>query len=130
MPTYVVERVFEVLSERGIRSAHPKILVVGIAYKKDVKDLRKSPALDIIEILRKKNIPVSYYDPLIPFLKFSTIDLKCIRFKASTLSKFDCAIICTDHSSVDYGFLRRCSRIIFDSRNVYRGREAENIVRL
>ena len=145
MPEYVVERVIDVLKltvtharQKSWRVRHvlwrkprtTKILVIGVTYKKDIKDLRKSPALDIIDIFQKKNISVSYYDPLIPYLKLNHIDLKSIRLNAKTLNAFDCVVIATDHSSVDYNFVLKNSRLIFDTRNVYHGKKNDKVVRL
>ncbi len=119
MPLYIIERVKDVLDNRGISLSKAKILVVGVTYKKDIKDLRKSPPLDIIAALQKQRVAVSYYDPIIPYLKIDNINLKSVDFNKNALSKFDCVIIATDHSEVDYGLIRKYAKLIFDSRNVY-----------
>lgn len=130
MPEYVVARVEEILNKNGVTLNRAKILIIGVTYKKDVRDLRKSPALDIIDILQKKDINVSYYDPLIPYLKINHIDLRAINFKKQALNKFDCAVIVADHTSVDYDFILKNSRLIFDTRNVYKGITHKKIFRL
>ena len=130
MPEYVVKRVSEILSGKGIRLNKAKILLVGVTYKKDVKDLRKSPALDIIEILQKKKSLVSYYDPLIPYLKLNHLNLKSIDLTKSNLNNFDCIVITTDHSSVDYKFILNNSRLIFDTRNAYKNSSNKKIFTL
>ncbi len=137
MPEYISKRVLNLLSRKlsepkrgGMPPGAARILVSGVTYKKDVKDLRKSPALDIIEILQKKNADVSYYDPLIPYLKINTINLKSIVLTKKTLKEFDCVIIATDHSLVDYNFILKNSKFIFDTRNVYKGKKDERIVLL
>lgn len=130
MPGYIVERLLAILNKNKIPLNKSKILIVGVTYKKDVKDLRQSPALDIVEILQKKNISVSYYDPLIPYLKLNQINLKCIDLDRKTLAQFDCALIATDHSSVDYNFIANNVRFIFDTRNVYKNKNTKNIFRL
>ncbi|MBU3958603.1 MAG: nucleotide sugar dehydrogenase [Candidatus Omnitrophica bacterium] len=130
MPEYVTQRVMDLLSKENKKISKARILVVGVTYKKDVKDLRKSPALDIIEILQNKNSLVSYYDPLIPYLKFNHINLQSITFNKKELNKFDCAVIASDHSSVDYDFILRNSRFIFDTRNVYKNIKDKKIFRL
>jgi len=130
MPDYIVGRVDEILKKKGIALKKSRILVAGVTYKKDIKDLRKSPALDIIEILQKKNADVSYYDPLIPYLKLNNINLKSVKLSAFGLSRFDCVIIATDHSNVDYNFILKHSRLIFDTRNVYKGVEDRKLFRL
>ena len=106
------------------------MLVVGVTYKKDIKDLRKSPALDLIEVLQKKGAKVSYLDPLIPYLKLGRVDLRAIKPAPGVLRKFDCAVIATDHSAVDYKSLLKNCILIFDARNVYKGAGAKIVSRL
>ncbi len=133
MPGYVVERVVALASHQVTKSpSHPlKILVAGVTYKKDIKDLRKSPPLDIIDICQKRGIDVSYYDPLIPYLKINDINLKSVDIKKKgLLEAFDCVIIATDHSDTDYKFILKNAKLIFDTRNVYKGITSSKIVRL
>ena len=130
MPFYVVKRLSEILFKKGISLSKAKILVLGVTYKKDVKDLRKSPALDIIEILQKKALSVEYYDPLIPYLKLAQIDLKSIKLNKQNLARFDCAIIAADHSSLNYKFILRNSKLIFDTRNIYKNIKSTKLFRL
>jgi UDP-N-acetyl-D-glucosamine dehydrogenase len=130
MPIYVVERTREILNRRGLKLSKANILVVGVTYKKDILDLRQSPPLDIIEILKKDAGSVAYYDPLIPYLKFKNIDMKSVDLNPVKLNGFDCVIIATDHSTVDYSLILKSSRAIFDSRNVYKGIENKKIHRL
>jgi UDP-N-acetyl-D-glucosamine dehydrogenase len=120
MPKYVVEKVEELLKEKGVLLNKAKILVMGVTYKKDVKDLRESPALDIIERLQKEKASVNYYDPLVPYLKIDGIDLKGISVSKNGLKKYDCVIITTDHNGVDYSLVRKNAKLIFDTRNVYK----------
>ncbi|MCM8799523.1 MAG: nucleotide sugar dehydrogenase [Candidatus Omnitrophica bacterium] len=127
MPYYIVERVVNLLKNKKKKW---EVLIIGVTYKKDVKDLRKSPVLDIIEILQKNDIKVAYYDPLIPYLKINNINLKASELKKEILNKFDCVIIATDHSNIDYKFILDNSSLIFDTRNVYRGIDDRRIVRL
>jgi UDP-N-acetyl-D-glucosamine dehydrogenase len=119
MPEYVIERVKKTLEERKIRFKNAKILVIGLTYKKNIKDLRKSPSLDIINALKKRKINVHYYDPLIPYLDFEHLKLKSIDLKHGVLSRFDCVIIATAHSCLDYEFILKNSSLIFDTSNVY-----------
>jgi UDP-N-acetyl-D-glucosamine dehydrogenase len=130
MPQYVLTRVGDILAKQGLTLSKAKILVAGVTYKKDVKDLRKAPALDIIEILQQRGSFVSYYDPLIPYLKINRIKLKSVALNKDVLGSFDCAIIATDHSSIDYGFLLKYARLIFDTRNVYKDTVNKKIARL
>jgi len=125
MPGYIVERVLALTGKK------PKILVIGVTYKKDIKDLRKSPSIDIIDVLQKRGIDVSYYDPLIPYLKVNhTLNLRSIEFNKSALAKFDCVIIATDHTCLDYQFILKNSKLIFDSRNVYRNVISDKVIKL
>lgn len=121
MPGYIADRLEILLKEgkAGIRGA--RILVMGVTYKKDTKDLRKSPSIDIIDILQKRRAKVQYHDPLIPYLKIEPdISLKCMELSRASLRGFDCVVIATDHSKVDYDFVLKNSKLIFDTRNVYR----------
>ena len=101
-----------------------------MTYKKDIKDLRKSPALDIIEILLKNKCLVSYYDPLIPYLKLNHINLKSINFNNKNLRKFDCVVIATDHSAIDYQSILKNAKVIFDTRNIFKDTNSGKVVRL
>lgn len=125
MPAYVVERLEALKPLRGA-----KILALGVTYKKDVKDLRKSPALEIINLLKKRDAHVFYADPLIPYLKFDHYNLKATSITAEVLSEMDCCLLITDHSEFDYELILSRSKLIFDTRNVYKGRKADKLIRL
>ncbi|MDD5421825.1 MAG: UDP binding domain-containing protein, partial [Candidatus Omnitrophica bacterium] len=95
------------------------------------KDLRESPALEIIHILQQKGANVSYYDPYLPYLKMDGMDLKCVKFDKHTFENADCVVIITDHSSVDYKFMLKHSRLVVDTRNVLKNmKDRTKIVRL
>lgn len=131
MPHYAVSKVAEGLNEHTKPLKGSKVLVVGVAYKKDVKDLRESPALEIIEMLVKKGADVSYYDPLFSYLKIHNINLKCAKFSKGTLKSADCVLIVTDHTNIDYGFIVKNSKLIVDTRNILKNIEdRSNIVKL
>ncbi|MFA5156011.1 MAG: nucleotide sugar dehydrogenase [Candidatus Omnitrophota bacterium] len=130
MPAYVVSRVRSLLEQNRKKFTKNKVLVLGVTYKQDIKDLRKSPALDIISILQKDKVHVTYHDPLIPYLKMGDIDLKSVKLTAANLKGFDCVIIATGHSSVNYRFILENSRSIFDTRNVYKGIKNKKIFKL
>jgi UDP-N-acetyl-D-glucosamine dehydrogenase len=127
MPEYITQRLGQALQKS---KSGKNVLIVGVTYKKDVKDLRKSPAIDIIEILQKNKYRVSYHDPLIPYLRFNRIDLKSLELNKNNLGRFDCAVIVTDHSSFDYGLILKHSRLIFDTRNIYKGIKERKVIRL
>jgi len=120
MPKYVVERITRILAEdkRSLHSA--EIMVVGVAYKNDVKDLRESPALRIIRLLQRNKSRVSYYDPLFPFIKAKGINLKQAPFTREFLRRQDFVVIVTAHSSLDYGFIAEHAKAIFDTRGILR----------
>jgi len=130
MPEYVVGRVGKILIRQDIKLKKAKILIIGVTYKKDVKDLRKSPALDIIDLLQKAKVAVSYYDPFIPYLRLNQFNLKSIALNRENLKGFDCVVITTDHSTVDYKFILGNSKLVFDTRNIYKGIKNKKIIRL
>ena len=131
MPHYVVSKVIDGLNDQRKSLRCSKVLLVGVAYKKDVKDLRESPALEIIDILIKKGALVSYYDPHLPYLKIEGINLKSVDFTKESFKDSDCVIIVTDHSNVDYKFIADNSKLVVDTRNVLRAvKNKTNIVRL
>ncbi len=130
MPEYVVNRIESLLKDKGVMFNKSKVLIIGVAYKKDVKDLRKSPALDIIDILIKSRVKVSYHDPLVPYLKFPNLNLKSVFITKENLSKYDCVVIVTDHSRLDYNLILKNAKSIFDTRNVYIGKDNSKIIRL
>ncbi len=130
MPLYIVQRLEEILLSKRKPLNAARILILGVTYKKDVKDLRKSPALDVIEILQSNAVRVGYYDPFIPYLKINRINLKSIKLNKANLSAFDCTVIVTDHSRVDYNFILNNSKFIFDVHNVYAGVSDKKIFKL
>lgn len=123
MPRYVVDRLagaLNSLSGRGLRDA--RILILGIAYKKNVDDMRESPALKIIELLEAQGAAVDYYDPFIPSIPstrdHSALAGRCsIEWDPAALHNYDAFLICTDHDQVDYRSLAASERLIVDTRN-------------
>ena len=128
MPHYITERVLHLLKDKPLSKI--KILVVGVTYKKDIKDLRQSPALDIIETFQAKGVEVSYYDPLVPYLMINGIHLKCSKLESTNLKQADCVLIATDHSSLDYAFILKHARFIFDTRNIYKHSSNPKVIKL
>ncbi|MBD3245814.1 MAG: nucleotide sugar dehydrogenase [Candidatus Omnitrophica bacterium] len=119
MPRYVVDRVEKALVARKRPLYGAPVLVLGVTYKKDVKDLRESPALEIIEELQSRGAKTQYSDPLLPFLKIKEIDLRNVKLTVKNIKEYACVIIVTDHSAVDYARLQKHAQMIFDTRNVY-----------
>ncbi len=126
MPDYAVTRLKAML---GKSFKNARVLVLGVTYKKDVKDLRKSPSIRLIELLRKQT-RVDYYDPVIPYLKLDGLDLKAIDLTPAKLKSYDVVVAAVDHSAVDYDLIYKNARLIFDTRNVYKDKTDQKVVKL
>jgi len=126
MPQYVITRVAEALNDDGKAIRSSRILVMGVAYKKDVDDMRESPAADIIDELNARGADVCYHDPHVPTMppmRQHDIHLSSVDLTAEELSGADCVLIVTDHTAVDYGLVGRASKLVVDTRNAMRGVE-------
>jgi UDP-N-acetyl-D-glucosamine dehydrogenase len=132
MPKHVVQRVMDALNDREQSVKGSRILILGVAYKPDVSDIRESPALEIIHLLRERGARVSYHDPHVPELIVDGVNLKTCNLQPATVSAQDCVVIVTHHSRVDYKFVVKEAALIVDTRNATRdvpfGRE--KIIRL
>ncbi len=126
MTAYAVERVKELLKDKGKSLAKANILVVGVTYKKDVRDLRKSPPLRLLELLKAQS-SVDYYDPFVPYLNITGISMDSVLLTPALIKKYDCVIIAVDHTDVDYALIARHAKFIFDVKNVYKGKKLKNI---
>ena len=127
MPEYVVERITRMLNERFARSINKtSILTLGVAYKKDIKDLRESPSLDVIRLLEKQGAKVQYNDPFVPGFAWEGRAYKSVKLTAELIKKVDLVVILTNHTQYDYQFIVDNAKAVFDSRNatkdVKRGR--------
>ncbi len=120
MPEYVRQRVWRTLNILGIAPSRSKILVMGVAYKKNIDDCRESPALKIIELLISDGIDVSYHDPYVNALQYNKLDMKSVPCTKEVISHQDLVIILTDHSDIDYDFLVQHAKHVLDTRNVTR----------
>jgi len=130
MPHYVVERVSDALNTVRKPINGSKVHLIGVAYKRDVNDLRESPALDVIELLSKRGAALSYSDPFVPEIQHGGHTFKSIDLPSALESKPDCAVICTDHSTFDYDALVKSGIMIVDTRNALKDRRESTIVRL
>ena len=129
MPAFVVERVGEALNTRKKAINGSRVHVFGVAYKKDVNDMRESPALDVMELLERRGAVLSYTDPYVPVLKHGDLDLVSIpEDKAG--EGVDIAVICTNHSVFNYAAMPGRFPLVLDTRNALKGTEAENLFRL
>jgi UDP-N-acetyl-D-glucosamine dehydrogenase len=130
MPYHVLASVTAALNGQKKALNGARVLVLGVAYKKDIDDLRESPALTIIELLQKQGAEVSYHDPYFPFVgKGRKYDLQMKRAPLEDFGQYDCVLIVTDHSDYDYARIVRESQLVVDTRNATRGISAPNVVR-
>ena len=129
MPYHVLASVSSALNTRKKSVNGARVLVLGVAYKKDIDDLRESPSLTIIELLQKDGAQVSYHDPYFPFIgKGRKYDLQMKRAELKDLGQYDCVLIVTDHSDYDYQRIVQESQLVVDTRNATRGIQSAKIV--
>src|SRR5277367_1926255 len=130
MPYHVVTSAATALNERRKSLNGSKVLILGVAYKKDIDDLRESPSLTIIELLQKQGAEVSYNDPYLPFVgRGRKYDLQMKSVSLDNLGDYDCVLIVTDHSDYNYRQIVREAKLVVDSRNATKGIQSPNIVR-
>ncbi|HWG36455.1 MAG TPA: nucleotide sugar dehydrogenase [Terriglobales bacterium] len=125
MPEHVVSRVAEALNQNGKPLRNARVHVLGVAYKKDVNDVRESPALDVMHHLLKKQAQVCYTDPHVAALHEPGLELRSVPL--SQLKEADCAVLITDHSAFDYAQIARDARLIVDTRNALRAHSGPRI---
>ncbi len=124
MPYYVIDKTAQALNHQGKALKGAKVLVLGVAYKKNVDDMRESPSLKIINLLMEKEAKVEYSDPYvpkIPKLRKYKLDMASVPLTEKNLSKYDVAMVLTDHSGFDYEFIYEHSNLIIDTRNAMAG---------
>lgn len=126
MPFFVVGRIADALNERHKSLRGSKILLLGAAYKKDISDIRESPALKLIKLLKKKGAEVLYHDPHVPVLPDFKMESQPLT--RSLLGNIDCAVVVTDHSGVDYLLVNKTAPLIVDTRNVMKDLKKEKII--
>jgi UDP-N-acetyl-D-glucosamine dehydrogenase len=129
MPEFVVHRVADALNSQKKALNGSRVHVIGVAYKRDVNDLRESPALEILELLDKAGAIVSYTDPYFPSFKHGHLDLKSVDEK-SMHDGIDCGMIVTDHKAFDYQAMVRNFKLLVDTRNALKGVSSPNVFRL
>jgi UDP-N-acetyl-D-glucosamine dehydrogenase len=128
MPAFVVQKVADALNHDAKALNGSSIIILGVAYKKDIDDLRESPALEIIRILQEKGAAVAYHDPYCPVIaddghtQVRHLPIKSIALTSSTLRAADVVVVVTDHTAIDYELVRKNAPIIVDTRGVMRGR--------
>jgi UDP-N-acetyl-D-glucosamine dehydrogenase len=134
MPRYVISRLMDALNDRGKPLRGSKVLVLGLAYKKDVDDVRESPSLELIELLREKGAKVDYNDPHVPRMpkkRDYDLEMTSIELTADALAGYDAVLISTDHTAYDYAFIVDNAQLVVDTRNATSdvGNRREKIVK-
>jgi UDP-N-acetyl-D-glucosamine dehydrogenase len=131
MPEYVVGKLVKALNERRRSLKGSKVLILGIAYKKNVDDMRESPAVEVMEMLRDAGAELAYSDPHVPVfpkMREHTFDLSSVALTPESLACFDAVVLTTDHTKFDYDMILANAQLVIDSRGVYRD-QAENVVK-
>ena len=130
MPYFVVDNIVEAMSQQGKALRGSRVLILGMAYKRDIDDLRESPSLTIIELLQKRGAEVAYNDPFFPTVgQGRKYALNMTSTPLEKIPEFDCVVIVTDHSQYDYAGIVAKAKLVIDTRNATRGMTAPNIVR-
>jgi len=131
MPEYVVNKTALALNDRQRSIKGSKVLVLGIAYKKNVDDMRESPSVEVMELLRGLGAEISYSDPHVPVfpkMREHKFDLKSVPLTAEGIASYDCVVLTTDHDKFDYDLLKQHAKLIVDTRGKYSGKH-DNIVK-
>lgn len=130
MPDYVVRRVVDILGQLKKPIKDSKILILGVAYKKDISDWRESPALEVIEKFLEKKAKVSYHDPYVPSLNIEHHKMNSVALTDAAIKSHDCVVVITHHSAFDMQRIVNKAKLIFDSRNATKGVRSDKIVKL
>jgi UDP-N-acetyl-D-glucosamine dehydrogenase len=117
MPMFWVRKLSEALNTQGKAVQGASVLVLGVAYKRDIEDIRESPALDIIRLLEGQGAKVSYFDPHVPQFRENGRDYRSVELTPERVSAADCVMVVTDHTSVDYQMIKQSSKLVVDTRN-------------
>lgn len=123
MPQYVVNKLMDGLNNNGIALKNSKVLVLGIAYKKNVDDMRESPSVEIMELVRDKGAEIAYSDPHVakfPKMRAHNFDLSSVALTAESLASYDAVILATNHDGFDYDLIKQNAKLIIDTRGIYR----------
>ncbi|MCZ2080400.1 MAG: nucleotide sugar dehydrogenase [Bryobacterales bacterium] len=129
MPHFVIDRIQSALNEHAKPLKGSHVHIMGVAYKRDIDDVRESPALDIILLLEKRGARVTFSDPFVPALRDHGVEMEASD-PARAISEADCVVIVTDHAQFDYGSLVENARLIVDTRNALKKYRSDKIVRL
>ena len=132
MPDYVVSRLVSALNARGKSLSGARVLALGIAYKRDVDDMRESPSVFVMERLRDWGAEVSYSDsnvPVFPKMREHRFDLSSVSLSPEVVAGFDAVVLLTDHTDFDYQMIRDNAQLLIDTRGKFRGQTADNLAR-
>ena len=121
MPEFVRTKAWRILNEHGLAPSLSRILVLGLAYKRDISDWRESPAIEVIKLLQADGADVAYHDPYIPVFKHEGLDLESVEISDDALQAADLVIITTDHSNLDYARVVREAKHVLDTKNATKG---------
>jgi UDP-N-acetyl-D-glucosamine dehydrogenase len=130
MPAFTVQLIADALNEKGKTIKGSRILAIGVAYKRDTNDVRESPALQVLEALYSKGASISFSDPYVSSVNIREQTIKSIDLTAEALRSMDCVVILTDHSTVDYALVAKCSPLIVDTRNALKSSSRSGVVTL
>jgi UDP-N-acetyl-D-glucosamine dehydrogenase len=131
MPEWVIEKTAAALNGQGKALKGSRVLVLGIAYKKNVDDTRESPAVELMELLRERGAEVAYSDPFVPRfpkMREHKFDLSCVALDAKSLAGYDVVLLATDHDGFDYSLIGQHARLLVDTRGRYR-KPQSNVVK-
>ena len=131
MPLWVIGKVMDALNDKGKSLKGSKVLVLGIAYKKNVDDMRESPSVELMEILSEKGAFLDYSDPHVPIfpkMREHYFDLESVELTKENIAEYDLVLLATDHAAFDYGLIKESASLIVDTRGVYK-EPAKNIVK-
>jgi len=130
MPEHVAHLVLDIVNSQGKSALDARVLLLGLAYKRDIDDMRESPALEILELLREHGAEVRYHDPLVPTCRDGAYNMHTVELTAAELERADCVVLVTDHSCFDQALIVQHATAIVDTRNALRAFSSENIIRL
>ena len=117
MPRHVIYKVMDFLNENGLALTKTKVLILGLAYKKNISDVRESPALELLELLEKKCSEIDYFDPFVPSINWNGGKMNSIDLSEKTIKQYDLIVLATDHTDVDYDFIAASNVLVYDTRN-------------
>jgi UDP-N-acetyl-D-glucosamine dehydrogenase len=130
MPEHVLALISDALNIKKKSVNGSKILVLGMAYKNDIDDMRESPAITVCELLLQRGAKISYHDSFIPKCQLNLKPFKSVKLTSAEIKKADCVVILTSHSNVDYKEVVKQSKLVVDTRNATKGIRRKNIIKL